>query len=201
MRRRSRSAICPTSPTRRATPPSPGRAASACRATIICSRAPNTTRFRTAYRAYVEQMQTLAGIPDARRQGGPHRRARDRDGQGAMVARAEPRHRGELNDPEMLAGLKAKAPEFDWPLMLKTAGSADIADVMMAQQHRADRDRARSWSRRRSRRGRTMSPFTSSAITRRSCRKAFDDAHVRFLFEDAARRAGRSATAGSAASR
>ena len=42
--------------------------------------------------------------------------------------------------PMTLAGLKAKAPEFDWALMLKTAGLDASPTVLMAQQHRADRD-------------------------------------------------------------
>jgi putative endopeptidase len=38
-----------------------------------------------------------------------------------MVAE-QSRDIAKLNDPQTLAGLKAKAPEFDWALMLKTAG-------------------------------------------------------------------------------
>ena len=37
-----------------------------------------------------------------------------------------------LNDPEDVAGLKAKAPEFDWALMLKTAGLESSPKVLMA---------------------------------------------------------------------
>jgi putative endopeptidase len=78
--------------------------------------------FRTAYRAYVQKIQELAGIPDAGAKAD------------AIVALEtamakqqwspeQSRDIAKLNDPQTLAGLEAKAPEFDWALMLKTSGS------------------------------------------------------------------------------
>ena len=65
------------------------------------------------------------------RQGRRHLRARNRDGQGAMVARTEPRHRQAQRSADV-AGLKAKAPEVDWALMLKTAGLDSSPPILMA---------------------------------------------------------------------
>lgn len=88
--------------------------------------------FRAAYRAYVQQIQELAGIPDA---------AAKADRIVALetaVAKEQwspeqSRDIAKLNDPETLAGLKAKAPEFNWPLMLRTAGVEASPTVLMTQ--------------------------------------------------------------------
>lgn len=88
--------------------------------------------FRKAYRAYVQKIQELAGIPNASAKAD------------AIVALetalaktqwspAESRDIAKLNDPQPLAGLEAKAPEFDWALMLKTAGIDSAPTVIMAQ--------------------------------------------------------------------
>jgi putative endopeptidase len=88
--------------------------------------------FRTAYRAYVERIQTLAGIPDAAAKA-------DRIVQleTAMAklqwSPSESRDIAKLNDPQTLAGLEAKAPEFDWALMLETAGLSGTRTVLMTQ--------------------------------------------------------------------
>ncbi len=87
--------------------------------------------FRTAYRAYIQKIQELAGIPDA---------AAKADAIFALetaIAKvqwspAESRDIQRLNDPETLAGLASKAPEFDWALMLKTAGLDSSPTVIMA---------------------------------------------------------------------
>jgi putative endopeptidase len=86
--------------------------------------------FRAAYKAYIKQMQELAGIPDA---------ATKADAIFALetaMAKEQwsPEQRrdiAKLNDPETLAGLKAKAPEVDWALMLKTAGLDSSPTVLM----------------------------------------------------------------------
>jgi putative endopeptidase len=88
--------------------------------------------FRTAYRAYVQKIQELAGIPDA---------AAKADAIVALETAmakvqwspAESRDIAKLNDPQTLAGLKAKAPEFNWALMLKTAGLESSPKVLMTQ--------------------------------------------------------------------
>ncbi len=88
--------------------------------------------FRKAYRAYVQHIQELAGIPDA---------AAKADAIFALETAmakvqwspAESRDIAKLNDPETLAGLEAKAPEFDWALMLKTAGLDSSPTVLMTQ--------------------------------------------------------------------
>jgi putative endopeptidase len=88
--------------------------------------------FRTAYRAYVQKIQELAGIPDAGAKAD------------AIVALEtamakqqwspeQSRDIAKLNDPQTLAGLEAKAPEFDWALMLKTAGLDSSPTVLMTQ--------------------------------------------------------------------
>lgn len=88
--------------------------------------------FRKAYRAYVQQIQELAGIPDASAKAD------------AIVALEtamakvqwspeQSRNILALNDPQSLAGLTAKAPEFDWALMLKTAGLQSSPQILMTQ--------------------------------------------------------------------
>ncbi|MDP5277759.1 M13 family metallopeptidase [Sphingomonas sp. DG1-23] len=88
--------------------------------------------FRTAYRAYVQKIQELAGISDASAKAD------------AIVALEtamakqqwspeQSRDIAKLNDPQPLSGLEAKAPEFDWALMLKTAGLDSSPTVLMTQ--------------------------------------------------------------------
>ena len=88
--------------------------------------------FRKAYRAYVQQIQELAGIPNA---------AAKADAIVALetaMAKVQwspeqSRDIAKLNDPQTIAGLKAKAPEFDWALMLKTAGVDSSPQILMTQ--------------------------------------------------------------------
>ena len=88
--------------------------------------------FRTAYRAYVQQIQELAGLPDA-----SAKADRIVALETAMAKQQwspeQSRDIAKLNDPETVEGLKAKAPEFDWPLMLKTVGVESSPKVLMAQ--------------------------------------------------------------------
>ena len=86
--------------------------------------------FRTAYRAYIEQMLTLSGIADA----GPKAQAiYDLELSMAKVhwTPVQSRDIAKLNDPQTLAGLSAKAPDWDWGLMLKTAGLDQSPTVLM----------------------------------------------------------------------
>jgi endothelin-converting enzyme/putative endopeptidase len=86
--------------------------------------------FRKAYRAYVERIQTLAGIPDAGAKADAIvalETAMAKD----QWSPEESRNIAKLNDPQSVDGLKAKAPEFDWPLMLKTAGLSASPSVLM----------------------------------------------------------------------
>jgi putative endopeptidase len=86
--------------------------------------------FRKAYRVYVEQIQTIAGIRDA---------SAKADAIVALetaMAREhwppeENRNIAKLNDPQTIEGLKAKAPEFDWKLMVGTAGLSSSPTVLM----------------------------------------------------------------------
>jgi len=86
--------------------------------------------FRAAYKAYIKQMQELAGIPDA---------AAKADAifalETAMAKEQwspeQSRDIAKLNDPQTLAGLKAKAPDVDWAVMLKTAGLDSSPTVLM----------------------------------------------------------------------
>ena len=86
--------------------------------------------FRAAYRAYIAQMLGLAGIADA-----PAKADAIFALELAMAKQqwspAESRDIAKLNDPETVAGLTAKAPEFNWPLMLKTSGFDKSPKVLM----------------------------------------------------------------------
>ena len=73
-------------------------------------------------------MQELAGIPDAGCQGECHLRAGNRDGRRKQWSPEQSRDIAKLNDPETLAGLKAKAPDVDWALMLKNVRTRQYAD-------------------------------------------------------------------------
>ncbi len=86
--------------------------------------------YRKAYRAYIEKMQTLAGIENA---------AAKADAIFALETAMAKEHWSPeksrdiaaLNDPQDIAGLTKKAPEFDWALMLKTAGVDSSPKVLM----------------------------------------------------------------------
>jgi endothelin-converting enzyme/putative endopeptidase len=86
--------------------------------------------FRQAYRAYLQHMLELAGIPGA---------SSKADAVFALETAlakvqwspAESRDVAKLNDPETIEGLMAKAPDWDWGLMLKTAGLESSPRVLM----------------------------------------------------------------------
>ena len=87
--------------------------------------------YRKAYRAYIEKIQTLAGISNA---------AAKADAifalEKAMAKEhwtpEQNRNIAALNDPQDIDGLEKKAPEFEWALMLKTAGLDSSPKVLMA---------------------------------------------------------------------
>ncbi|MDF0486845.1 M13 family metallopeptidase [Sphingomonas sp. H39-1-10] len=88
--------------------------------------------FRKAYRAYIEQMLTLAGIDGASAKADAIfalETAMAKD----QWSPAQSRDIAALNDPEDIAGLTRKAPEFDWALMLRTAGLENSPKVLMMQ--------------------------------------------------------------------
>ena len=88
--------------------------------------------FRKAYRAYIQQMLTLAGIDDASAKADAIfalETAMAKD----QWSPAQSRDIAALNDPEDIAGLTKKAPEFDWALMLRTAGLQNSPTVLMTQ--------------------------------------------------------------------
>ena len=198
MPRRSRSGSSRTSPTRRTTPASSVRAAWACRATITCCRARSMTAIRKAYRAYIQQMQELAGIPDASAKADAIF-ALETAMAKEQWSPAQSRDIAKLNDPETLAGLKAKAPEFDWALMLKTAGLESAPTVIMANNTALTatgqdlrRDAAPD-----------VEGLCRLPLRQRPCdlpAQGVRRREVRLLRQDAGRRSRRSATAGSAAS-
>jgi endothelin-converting enzyme/putative endopeptidase len=86
--------------------------------------------FRTAYRAYIQKMLELTGVSDA---------SAKADAIFALETSlakvhwtpVQSRDIAKLNDPQTLAGLEAKAPEWDWELMLKTSGYASSPTVLM----------------------------------------------------------------------
>src|ERR1044072_6169958 len=86
--------------------------------------------FRKAYRAYIQHMLELGGIGDASAKADAIF-ALETSIAKVQWSPAESRDIAKLNDPESLAGLEAKAPEFDWALMLKTAGLDSSPTVLM----------------------------------------------------------------------
>ena len=87
--------------------------------------------YRTAYRAYVEKMLTLAGIADA------SARADRIIALETAMARVQwtpvqQRNLMEMFKPMTAAQRQALAPDFDWPLMLRTAGYERFPTVIMA---------------------------------------------------------------------
>ena len=87
--------------------------------------------YRKAYRAYVERMLTLAGLSDA-----PARADRIIALETAMAkvhwSPVQQRDLMAMLKPMDAAGRAKLAPEFDWPLMLKTAGYERFPTVIMA---------------------------------------------------------------------
>ncbi|MCD2323094.1 M13 family metallopeptidase [Sphingomonas sp. IC-56] len=88
--------------------------------------------FRKAYRAYIQRVHELAGIPNA------SAKADAIFALEATLAKSqwsptESRDIAKLNDPQSIAGLESKAPEFDWALMLKTAGVDKAPTIIMGQ--------------------------------------------------------------------
>ncbi|MEO5762950.1 MAG: M13 family metallopeptidase, partial [Vicinamibacteria bacterium] len=86
--------------------------------------------FRKAYRVYIQHMLELAGIPDG------SAKADSIFALETALAKvqwspAESRDIARLNDPQTLAGLQAKAPDWDWALMLKTAQLDSSPTVLM----------------------------------------------------------------------
>lgn len=93
---------------------------------------PKYDGYRKAYRDYMIQIQGLAGIPDA---------ARKADAIMALETALAKEHWAPerqrdikaIYNPMDRAQMKALAPEFDWELMMKTAGLAQIPTVIMAE--------------------------------------------------------------------
>ncbi len=87
--------------------------------------------YRKAYRAYIQKMQELAGIPDA---------SAKADAIMALETALAKEHWTPeqsrnimaLNDPQDLAGLEKKAPEFDWALLLKVSGLEGAPKILFA---------------------------------------------------------------------
>ena len=92
---------------------------------------PKYDAFRAAYRAYVEQMLTLAGLPDA-----SARADRIVALETAMAkvqwTPVQQRDLMAMLKPMDAAGRQRLAPEFDWPLMLTTAGYGGFESVIMS---------------------------------------------------------------------
>ncbi|RYY26180.1 MAG: M13 family peptidase [Sphingomonadales bacterium] len=87
--------------------------------------------FRAAYRAYVLKLQELAGIPDAAAKTDAIIALETKLAE-KMWSPEQSRDIAKLNDPQTIAGLEAKAPEFDWELMLKKAGIDKAPTIIMA---------------------------------------------------------------------
>jgi putative endopeptidase len=88
--------------------------------------------FRKSYHAYIQQMLTMGGIADAAAKADAIFTLETAMAKGQWSP-AESRDIAKLNDPEDIAGLTAKAPEFDWPLLVKTAGLEASPKVLMMQ--------------------------------------------------------------------
>lgn len=91
---------------------------------------PKYDAYRTAYRGYVEHLLTLAGIADA-----SARADRIVALETAMAkvqwSPVQSRDLKAMLKPMDAAGRKALAPDFDWPLMLQTAGYGRYPVVIM----------------------------------------------------------------------
>ncbi|MBY0582642.1 MAG: M13 family metallopeptidase [Sphingomonas sp.] len=87
--------------------------------------------YRKAYRGYIQQMFELAGIGDASAKADAIF-ALETAMAKEQWSPEQSRDIAKLNDPEDLAGLEKKAPEFDWALMLKTAGVDGSPTILMA---------------------------------------------------------------------
>ena len=87
--------------------------------------------YRTAYRAYVERMLTLAGLSDA---GARADRIVALETAMAKVQWTPVQQRNliEMFKPMTAAQRQALAPDFDWPLLLRTAGYDRFPTVIMA---------------------------------------------------------------------
>lgn len=87
--------------------------------------------FRKAYRAYVQRVQELAGIPDASAKADRIVALETEMAKGHWEP-ARMRDIAALNKPMNLAQMEALAPEFDWALMLRTAKLDRMPTVIMA---------------------------------------------------------------------
>ena len=157
--------------------------------------------YRAAYRAYVIQH------PGARRnrrrggQGRPDHRARDRDRQGPLDARAEPRHQARSTirwTGAKLQGVRAAARLG--PGARQARASATSRRSIVSRDDARSRPIGQAARQRAARRpGRTISPSTSSATTRTICpRRSTRPTSISIRRRCATSRP--SATAGSAAS-
>ncbi|MES2058273.1 MAG: M13 family metallopeptidase [Pseudomonadota bacterium] len=88
--------------------------------------------YRKAYRAYIQQIQELAGIPDASAKADAIM-ALETAMAKEQWSPEQSRDIAKLNDPQTVAGLEKKAPEFDWALLLKTSGLDSSPTVLMTQ--------------------------------------------------------------------
>ncbi|HEU0095943.1 MAG TPA: M13 family metallopeptidase [Rhizomicrobium sp.] len=88
--------------------------------------------YRTAYRGYIQHILELGGIADAGAKADAILALETAMAKGQWSP-AQSRDIAALNDPETLEGLKKKAPEFDWALLLKTAGFDGTPTVLMTQ--------------------------------------------------------------------
>ncbi|MDO7843368.1 M13 family metallopeptidase [Sphingomonas immobilis] len=88
--------------------------------------------FRKAYRAYIQHVQELAGIADASAKADAIMALETAMAKDQWTPE-QSRDIAAINDPEDLAGLKAKAPDFDWKLLLDTAGVNGPRKVLMTQ--------------------------------------------------------------------
>lgn len=88
--------------------------------------------FRKAYRAYIQRVHELAGIPNASAKADAIF-ALETTLAKSQWTPTESRDIAKLNDPQSIAGLESKAPDFDWALMLKTAGIDKAPTIIMGQ--------------------------------------------------------------------
>lgn len=93
---------------------------------------PKFEEARTKYKAYIAQMLTLAGIPDAEAKA---QRIYDLEVKIAKThwTRAESRQLEKLYNPVASAEAAAKYPGFDWKAFLTAAGAGNQAQVVVMQ--------------------------------------------------------------------
>ena len=155
---------------------------------LSAARATSTTRIRKAYRDYIVELGKLAGLSDRRR---PRPTASSRSRRALAKDQWTPERRRDIDkiyNPMTRAQLLKLAPQFDWTATLAKAGLGNGEDGRSSPRRARSPAPASCSPTCRWHLEGISRPSTSSATTPNFLPKAFDDAQLRFLSQDAARR-------------